>query len=52
MLTLRSGAVSLSGGCGHCDADKSEGFYNMITKPLRRGSAPPPSGLRADTPPK
>ena len=24
----------------------------MITKPLRRGSAPPPSGLSADTPPK
>ena len=26
--------------------------HNMMTKPLRRGSAPPPSGLSADTPPK
>jgi hypothetical protein len=26
--------------------------YSMITTPPRRGSAPPPRGLSADTPPK
>ena len=32
--------------------DEPSDLYNMITKPLRRGSAPAPSGLSADTPPK
>jgi hypothetical protein len=34
------------------EQSEQSNHYSMITNPLRRGSAPPPSGLRADTPPK